>query len=104
MNSGTSHQGFVHLSACGVVHILPSLLQCIEALCPVIIVIRLHPVIAPAHTGKSVATVRGNVVQERQRSKRLCMLILEEKEKAYGWLRGLPGSLRLRKKGGLTHH
>lgn len=105
---GTSHQRLVHFPACGVIHILPPLLQCIDALCPVVIVICLHPVISPAHTGKCMAAAGGDVIQKAERGEGLCVLILEEEEEAYGGLWGFPGALHLRKQGGLAgglaHH
>jgi hypothetical protein len=50
----------------------------------------------------------GDVIQEAERSEGLRVLILKEEEEAYGGLWGFPGTLHLRKQGGLAgglaHH
>lgn len=105
MHSGTSHKGFVHSSTGGVVHVLPALLQRIEALHQGVVAVGLQPVVAPVHTRQRLAIVGGHIIQAAEGCKRLRVLILEEKEEAHGRFLGPSSSLsHLRDQVALTYH
>lgn len=83
MYSGTSYKGFIHFPTRGVVHILPALLEGVEALNPGVIAVGLQPVVTPVHAGQRLAVVGGHVIQAAERGERLRVLILEQQEEAH---------------------
>lgn len=105
MDSGTSDKGFVHLAPCGVVHVLPALLQGVETFHPGVVAVGLQPVIAPVDTGQRLAVVGGHVIQAAQRGEGLCVLVLQQQQEAHGRLLAPPGSLsHLRDQVALADH
>lgn len=105
MDSGASDQGFVHFPTRGVVHVLPALLEGVEAFHPGVVAVCLQPVITPVHAGERLAIIGGHVIQAAQRCERLRVLILEEEEEAHGRFLGPSSSLsHLRDQVALTYH
>lgn len=105
MDSGTSDKGFIHLAPCGVVHVLPALLQSIETFHPGVVAVSLQPVVAQVDTGQRLAVVGGHVIQAAQRGEGLRVLVLQQQQEAHGRLLAPPGSLsHLRDQVALADH